>query len=130
MTRPVVAEAALLALCAAILLSAPPARAAGDAAKGEMVFKRCLICHTIAAGAPSRVGPNLHGLFDREAGKATGYATYSAGLKNADFKWDDEKLGKWLDNPMAFSQGARMAFRLTNAEERQDVIAYLHQATK
>jgi cytochrome c len=117
------------ALAAAILLVAGAARAAGDAKQGEQVFKRCLICHTVAAGQPNRLGPNLHGLFDRAAGTAPGF-NYSPGLAKAGYKWDDEKLDKWLENPQAFIAGARMSFRLGNAKERADVIAYLHEATK
>ncbi len=127
-------KAAILALAAAGLLSAllwaGPAQAGGDAAKGEMVFKRCLICHTIKAGEPNRIGPNLHGLFERDAGKAPGFNGYSDGLKGATFKWDDAKLDQWLADPQKFSPGARMSFRVTNDQERQDVIAYLHEATK
>jgi len=123
-------KAAILALAAAGLLSAGPARAGGDAAKGEMVFKRCLICHTVKAGEPNRIGPNLHGLFERDAGKVGGFSGYSEGLKGATYKWDDAKLDQWLENPQKFSPGSRMAFRVTNDQERQDVIAYLHEATK
>ena len=117
-------------LVAALLVAPAAARAAGDAAKGATIFRRCLICHTIQEGAPNRVGPNLHGLFARNAGKAPGFAGYSQGLKGADFTWDDARLDEWLANPQKFIPGARMVFRVTDEQERQDVIAYLHQATK
>jgi len=127
-------KTAILALAAAGLLSpqlsARPAQAAGDVAKGEMVFKRCLICHTIKAGEPNRIGPNLHGLFERDAGKAPGFSGYSGGLKGATFKWDDAKLDQWFADPQKLISGSRMAFRLADDQERQDVIAYLHEATK
>jgi cytochrome c len=119
-----------LALAAASLLLPGSAKAGGDPAKGESIFKRCVICHTLKAGEPNRVGPNLHGLFEHEAGKAAGFASYSDGLKGAGFSWDDAKLDQWLANPQAFSKGARMAFRVTSEEERADLIAYLHEATK
>lgn len=118
-----------IALAAATLTFLTSAQAAGNAAKGAQIFRRCVICHTSKAGEPNRVGPNLHGLFDREAGKAPAF-NYSDGLKKANFEWDDEKLKKWLDNPQKFIPGARMAFRLANPQEREDVIAYLHEATK
>lgn len=34
----------------------------GDAKKGAGLFKtRCAQCHTVGAGEPNKVGPNLHG---------------------------------------------------------------------
>lgn len=34
----------------------------GDANKGAGLFKtRCAQCHTVGAGEPNKVGPNLHG---------------------------------------------------------------------
>jgi cytochrome c len=123
-------KAISLALAAAWLSAPGPAAAGGDAAKGETIFKRCVICHTVKAGEPNRVGPNLHDLFARDAGKAPGFVSYSDGLKGASFTWDDAKLDQWLANPQAFSKGARMAFRVTSDQERADLIAYLHEATK
>lgn len=123
-------KALFLALSAASLLVAASARAGGDATKGTSVFRRCQICHTIRAGEPNRVGPNLHGMFEREAGKAPGFNGYSEEMKGAAFTWDDQKLDEWLADPQKFSHGARMAFKLTKDDERQDVIAYLREATK
>jgi cytochrome c len=103
--------------------------AAGDPPNGARIFRRCLVCHTIAAGEPNRLGPNLHGLFERNAGKAPGF-DYSDGLAAATFPWDDGKLDKWLEDPESFSPGARMSFGLPDAAERADVIAYLHEAAR
>jgi len=34
----------------------------GDSGKGAGLFKtRCAQCHTVGAGEPNKVGPNLHG---------------------------------------------------------------------
>lgn len=118
-----------LAGLAALVLAGSPARAGGDAARGEAVFKRCSLCHTIEAGGPNRIGPNLHGLFDREAGKAPGYR-YSTGLASANFKWDDDKLDKWLTKPQDFIAGAKMPFNVPDKQDRADVIGYLHKAAE
>lgn len=114
---------------AVFVLVAQSAKAAGDAARGEAVFKRCLLCHTIKAGDPNRIGPNLHGLFDREAGKEPGFH-YSSGLANANFKWDDDKLEEWLTKPQDFISGARMPFNVPNGQDRADVISYLRKAAE
>lgn len=114
---------------AAALLTAPAARADGDAAKGAVVFNTCGICHNIKPGQPNKIGPNLHGLFDRDAGKAPGF-NYSSGLAAANFKWDDDKLNKWLTKPQNFIAGAKMPFNLPNAQDRANVISYLHKAAE
>lgn len=119
--------AGLAALCPLIFASA--AAAGGDAAKGANVFKRCAICHTITPGGPNRVGPNLHGLFDRPAGKQTGYP-YSAGLAKANFKWDDGNLDKWLTRPQSYIAGAKMPINVPNPQDRANVISYLHKAAE
>lgn len=118
-----------VAIATASIIFAANAYATGDVANGAKVFRRCMACHTIKAGDANRIGPNLHGLFTRQAGKAPKFK-YSEGVAKFDFKWDDEKLDKWLENPQKFSSGARMAFRVPNPKDRADVIAYLHDATK
>ncbi len=110
-------------------LLASGAQTAGVNDAGAMVFKRCLICHSVAAGQPNRLGPNLHGLFARPAGKAPGFG-YSAGLAAAQFNWDDQKLDKWLENPEKFISDTTMSFQVDDDAERAAVIAYLHEVTK
>lgn len=114
---------------AGLVTAAQSARADGDAVKGKAVFKGCTLCHTIRPGEPNKIGPNLHGLFDREAGKATGFS-YSSGLAAANFRWDDDKLNKWLTKPQTFIAGAKMPFNVGNPQDRSNVIAYLHQAAE
>jgi cytochrome c len=116
-----------LAAVGALFLAHATAFADGDAARGETVFKRCVACHTIKEGEPNKIGPNLHGLFDRSAGKAPGYS-YSASLAGADFKWDDDKLAKWLARPQDFLAGVKMPFNVPSEADRADVISYLRRA--
>jgi cytochrome c len=97
----------------------------GDYEAGRRVFAQCRSCHTIEAGAPNRVGPNLHGLFGREIGSAEGFA-YSPAVEEASFVWDGAKLDEWLTNPRSFLPGNRMAFAgVRDATQRRDLIAYL-----
>lgn len=92
---------------------------------GRRVFAQCRSCHTIDAGAPNRVGPNLHGVFGREIGSLEGF-TYSQPVQDANFIWDAEQLDHWLANPQTFLPGNRMAFAgVRNEEQRRDLIAYL-----
>lgn len=92
---------------------------------GRRVFAQCRSCHVIQAGAPHRVGPNLHAVFGREVGTAEGF-TYSQAVQNADFVWDADQLDQWLQNPQTFLPGNRMAFAGVRDEtQRRDLIAYL-----
>lgn len=124
--------------------SAPAAEAAPDAAAqqaliaalpapynqanyeaGRRVFAQCRSCHVIQAGAPHRVGPNLHGVFGREIGTAEGF-TYSQAAQDANFVWDAAQLDHWLQNPQTFLPGNRMAFAGVRDEtQRRDLIAYI-----
>ncbi len=108
------------------------ARAAGsvgDAARGQAYFNRCIACHTIAAGAAARTGPNLHDLFDRPAGKSPGYR-YSPQLAAATWRWDDARLDRWLTDPRAVVSDSSMILKTPDPQQRRDLIAYLHKATR
>lgn len=102
---------------------------AADYDAGRREFAQCGSCHTVAAGAPNRQGPNLHGLFGREAGGLPGF-NYSRALQDANFTWDAERLDHWLANPREFLPGNRMAFvGVRDETRRRDVIAYLMAVT-
>ena len=105
----------------ALALLASPALAAGDAARGEQIYERCQGCHAPDA---NRVGPLHRGVVGRRAGSVPDFA-YSSALKGAGFVWDETLLDRWLINPQALVPGQRMGFRLNDAQDRADVIAYL-----
>ncbi|MBY0564439.1 MAG: cytochrome c family protein [Hyphomonadaceae bacterium] len=96
---------------------------------GRRVFAQCRSCHTLDAGGPNRVGPNLHGVFGREIGGVAGF-NYSQAVQDADFIWDAAQLDNWLQNPQTFLPGNRMAFAGVRDEtQRRDLIAYLKVET-
>ena len=102
----------------------PPAIAAtGDAAAGEKVFSRCAVCHSNEAGV-NKVGPSLDGVVGRKSGTEPGYS-YSSAMKQAGLTWDEANLDKFLQGPGSFVHGTKMYMTLSNAKDRQDVIAYL-----
>lgn len=121
-----VALALALPLTAGAWLLAPSAYGAapvvGDATRGAQVYARnCTGCHALDS---NKVGPAHRNVVGRKAGSAPGFA-YSPALKQAGFVWDSARLDQWLTNPQAYVPGAKMPFRLANAQQRADVIAYL-----
>jgi cytochrome c len=115
---------ASLAVCLS-LFAAGAARAEGDAASGEKLFRQCKSCHATEAGK-NRVGPSLFGVVGKKAGSAEEFKGYSEGLKAAGFSWDDAKLDAYLTNPKAVIADSKMAFAgIAEAADREHVVAYL-----
>lgn len=102
----------------------------GDAAAGKTVFNVCKACHTIEAGGPNRVGPNLHGIVGRKAGTHDGFS-FSAQMKDSGITWDEAKLNEYLKDPKAAVPGNKMAFAgVKDDAKRADLIAYLASESK
>ena len=117
---------ATLALALTAALGSGAALAAGDAAAGEKVFKKCKACHTFDPGK-KKIGPHLKGVVDRKAGAVEGYK-YSKAMKAADIVWDEANLDEYLKKPKAFLKGTKMSFGgLKKDAQRADVIAYLKE---
>ena len=96
----------------------------GFAAAGEKVFAQCKTCHVAEMGV-NRVGPSLYGIFGRHSGIVTGYKYSAANLKSG-VVWNEATLYKYLEAPMKFMPGTKMAFGgLKKPQDRADVIAYL-----
>jgi cytochrome c len=114
---------------ATLLAALPAPYNQGDLDNGRRVFARCRSCHTVTEGGPNMTGPNLYGVFGRQAGGMEGY-NYSPAMKAAGFVWDAEKLDHWLENPRTFLQGTKMTFAgLPEGVDRRDVIAWLKVET-
>ncbi|HEX3064429.1 MAG TPA: cytochrome c family protein [Dongiaceae bacterium] len=124
-----IARAVLSCLLGAVLVCAASAiaRADGDPAKGEDIYKRCQGCHSIDR---NRIGPMHKGLFGRTAGTVTGF-TYSDAMKNSGIVWSEQTLDQFLQGPRKMVPGTKMTYAgVPDAQERADLIAYLKQATK
>jgi cytochrome c len=114
-------------LFAGVLTALTPslaARADGDPAAGQIVFRKCAICHSVDP-ARKGVGPLLRGVVGRHSASVAGYA-YSSAMQAADKTWDPPTLDTYLTNPRAMVPGTKMIFPgLPKPEDRANVIAYL-----
>ncbi len=132
------------AMLAVIATAAGPAFAAGDATKGEAVFKQCQTCHAVVddsgavlAGKGSKTGPNLYNVFGRVAGSLEGfkYGESIVAVGAAGYVWDEAGFVEYVQDPGAFlkakldDKGAKskMSFKLKGADKAADLYAYLAQ---
>ena len=106
--------------CLALALAAAGA-AAGDAHRGARLYEaRCGGCHGVDE---HRVGPKHRGVFGRRAGSAAGFA-YSPALAASTLVWNETTLARWLADPEATIPGQAMGYRVDDARDRADLIAY------
>ena len=103
-----------------------PANAAGDAARGEVLYQGCQDCHSIEK---NDVGPLHKGVVGRVSGTAPGY-NYSPGLRNAKIVWTEANLDKWLTDPQAVVPDTKMFYNVTNSRDRADLIAFLKERAR
>ncbi len=101
--------------------------ASANPANGEKLFGKCTSCHTINAGGPNGIGPNLHGVVGEAIGKGAGGFAFSSVLSGHGGNWTFDLLNEWLTSPKAFAPGTKMSFAgLSKPQDRADIIAYLN----
>lgn len=128
-----------LSLIAVLVSLGMPAFAAGDAAKGEADFKKCMACHMIVAPDGTvvqkggKVGPNLFGVIGRPVASYPdfkyGDSILAVGAKGV--VWTEDLLAAYVADPTAWlkeqtgdaTARSKMAFKLK--EGGADVAAYL-----
>lgn len=108
------------------LLGSPVSYGSGDGAadadKGKVLFgRRCTGCHSLDQ---NKEGPHLRDVYGRRAGTVADFQ-YSDAVKAAQITWDAATLDKWLTDTDSAIPNNDMAFRVTSAEERADIIAFL-----
>lgn len=125
------AIAILLMLTAPGAEAGPTARAApsprvaslpGDPRRGATLYEaRCGACHSLDA---NRIGPRHRGVFGRKAGTVADFA-YSPALRKSGIVWTAVNLDRWLTAPTGMVKGTMMGLRVSSAQDRADIIAYL-----
>jgi cytochrome c len=101
-----------------------------DITKGQASAKKCLACHTLEKGQPNKVGPNLYNVIGSPIIHPNNGFKYSQAFEDKGkegFTWTFENLDTFLANPRGDIPGTAMSFAgLKKADERADVIAYMH----
>ncbi|HEX2531822.1 MAG TPA: c-type cytochrome [Burkholderiaceae bacterium] len=94
------------------------------------VIGQCMACHSVKKGEAHLTGPNLYKVYGRQAGNVRGF-NFTSDLKAAKFKWDDEKLDRFLSDPRSLFPNTAMAFGGVEKEsERAALICYFRSQTK
>lgn len=102
---------------------ASPASAAGDAARGQTLFKqRCAVCHAVS-GTAAGMGPNLAKVYGRKAA-ATPFS-YSPAMRKSGLTWDAATLSTYLAAPAKAVPGGQMVVAIPNAKHREDIVEFL-----
>lgn len=100
-----------------------------SAENGAKVAKKCASCHNFQPDAPSKIGPNLYNIVDRQMGVVDGFA-YSKSLAargENDDKWNFDNLFHFLENPKKWLPGTIMGYAgIRKPNDRADLISYLH----
>ena len=101
---------------------------------GEQIFKNvCNACHAMPNLNNNAIGPSLHGVVGRHAGRAPGY-TYSSAMKDSNIVWTEEHLDGYLTNPKRYvgpigyppHKEIKLVFSgFDDPADRNAVIAYL-----
>ncbi len=99
---------------------------AADYMAGKQAFQgRCSACHTLAENSSNIAGPNLWGVFDRQAGSLAEF-TYSDTLRGADFQWSPEQLNAWLADPKNYLPGNIMGIpEAVPGADRRNILHFM-----
>lgn len=97
----------------------------GSEPLGQQLAQVCLACHSLQAGEPHKLGPNLWNIVGRPVASAEGYA-YSQAMQKLGGDWTAARLDHYLRDPAAMAPGNRMTFiGIKDDTQRAAVLAYL-----
>lgn len=116
------AKGVIATVAASVLWMASANSSAQSVDRGRAVYQEhCAGCHSVDA---HREGPAHRGVVGRRAGALKDY-TYSPALQGSKLLWTRATLRAWLTDPEALIPGQAMDYSLDDAQERDDVVAYL-----
>lgn len=120
-------------ILAFITFNMPLVSHAADIEAGAKVYKKCVACHLIGAGAKHRIGPQLNNIIGRTIAGLRDYRYSKAMTDYAQQKgkWNEETLAAYLSNPRRTVPGTKMSFAgLRRDKDIANVIAYMKTASE
>ena len=100
-----------------------------DTDRGYQLSLQCRACHSLDAGGPHLLGPNLFDFFGRRAGSMEGFP-FSRAMRDSEFVWTPRALDAWLASPLEFLPGNSMSYPgLADPADRHALIASLLRET-
>jgi cytochrome c2 len=86
---------------------------------------RCVVCHSLEKGGEFRVAPNLWDIVGAEKARDSTWYNYSPALIEMGGTWSPEDLDSFLADASAFAPGSTKSIRVTDPEEREEIIEFL-----
>ncbi len=112
-----------------VRLEANNAPSKGQLSGSDLFAIACQACHSIAADAPHRIGPNLNGILGEAAGSRAGYI-YSPALQQSGLIWNKANLMAWTVAPESLVPGTWMLYHnVLVGEEVPRLIEFIEQTT-
>jgi cytochrome c len=93
----------------------------------DTVAGRCVVCHSLEKGGEFRVAPNLWGIVGAEKARDRAWYNYSPALIEMGGNWTTEDLDLFLADAAAYAPGSTKSIRVTDPEERLEIIEFLQQ---
>lgn len=93
-----------------------------DSAAGD-----CVVCHSLEKGGAFRVAPNLWGIVGDDKARDRSWYNYSPGLVKMGGTWNEEDLDHFLTDAAAFTPGSTKSIRVSDPDERAEIIEFLAQ---
>lgn len=89
-------------------------------------LKKCEACHTFDKDGATKVGPNLFGIYGKEAGKFTNFQYTKDFLRTFQGKvWDGGSLDAWIADSKKMATKSKMVIKTSNPEDRAAIIYYI-----
>lgn len=93
----------------------------------DTVAGDCVVCHSLEKGGEFRVAPNLWGIVGDEKARDRSWYNYSPALIEMGGTWSEEDLDLFLANAQAFAPGSTKSIRVSDPQERAEIIEFLSQ---